>query len=42
MDRQDLKEGITLSYVYNVDCPDYSEFGSIGFARRFGELIRTA
>ena len=42
MDRADLQEGIALSYVYNVDCPDYSEFGSIGFARKFGGLIRTA
>ncbi len=42
MDRADLQEGIALSFVYNVDCPDYSEFGSIGFARRFGGLIRTA
>ena len=42
MDRKDLQEGIAFSYVYNLDCPDLSEFGSIGFARRFGGLIRTA
>lgn len=42
IDREDLKEGITFSYVYNIDCPEYSEFGSIGFAVRFGGLVRTA
>lgn len=31
-----------LSYVYNVDCPEFSEFGSIGFIQRFGGLVRTA
>ena len=41
-DREDLKDNIALSYVYNVDCPDFSEFGSIGFAQRFGGLVRTA
>ena len=42
MDREDLRDNIALSYVYNVDCPDFSEFGSIGFAQRFGGLVRTA
>ncbi len=42
MDREDLKDNIALSYVYNVDCPDLSEFGSIGFAQRLGGLVRTA
>lgn len=41
-DREDLKDNIALSYVYNVDCPDFSEFGSIGFTQRFGGLVRTA
>ena len=41
-DREDLKEGIAFSYVYNVDCPEYSEFGSIGFVSRFGGLVRTS
>jgi hypothetical protein len=30
-DLQDLKEGCPLCYVYNKDCPEFSEFGSIGF-----------
>lgn len=42
MDKEDLKQGIAFSYVYNMDCPEYSEFGSIGFVARFGGLIRTA
>lgn len=41
-DREDLKEGLAFSYVYNMDCPEFSEFGSIGFAQRFGGLVRTA
>lgn len=32
IDRDDLKNGQTLAYVYNHDMPDCSEFGSIGFA----------
>ena len=30
MDREDLKKGVVLSYVYNYDVPEFSEFGSIG------------
>lgn len=30
MDREDLKNGQTLAYVYNADDPIFSEFGSIG------------
>ena len=30
-DLQDLKEGCPLCYVYNKECPEFSEFGSIGF-----------
>lgn len=30
-DRQDLKEKNPLCYVYNQNCPEFSEFGSIGF-----------
>lgn len=42
LDRKDLEDNIALSYVYNVDCPEFSEFGSIGFVQRFGGLVRTA
>ena len=42
MDNEDIKEGYVLSYVYNFDVPDFSEFGSIGVVNRFGGLIRTA
>lgn len=31
-DRNDLENGSTLAYVYNLDAPECSEFGSIGFA----------
>lgn len=30
-DRQDLKDKSPLCYVYNKDCEEFSEFGSIGF-----------
>ena len=30
-DVADLKNGCPLCYVYNIDCPEFSEFGSIGF-----------
>ena len=41
-DLQDLKEGCPLCYVYNKDCPEFSEFGSIGFevAKMSGGLKR--
>ena len=31
-DRNDIKDGQQLVYVYNKDAPDCSEFGSIGIA----------
>ena len=40
-DREDLKEGSVLAYVVNRDMPDCSEFGSIGFRKNIGGLIRT-
>lgn len=42
IDREDLTQGIAFSYVYNLSCPEYSEFGSIGFVAKYGGLIRTA
>ena len=32
LDREDIKEGRQLVYVFNHDMPDCSEFGSIGVA----------
>lgn len=32
-DREDIKEGQQICYVFNHDMPDCSEFGSIGIAR---------
>lgn len=40
MDREDIKDGYVVSYVYNYDVPYFSEIGSIGILPRFGGLIR--
>lgn len=32
----------TFAYVYNKDCPDWSEFGTVGIISRFGGLIRVS
>jgi len=43
MDREDIKDGIVMSYTINRDMPDCSEFGSIGYRLGSGAgLIRTA
>ena len=39
-DKQDLKEGYAFVYVYNKDDEFCSEFGSIGFKRNIGGLVR--
>lgn len=41
MDREDLKNGITLAYVENVSNKCCSEFGSIGIQLSLGGLVRT-
>lgn len=41
-DRDDIKNGIALAYVKNLDDDICSEFGSIGIKPSFGGLIRTA
>lgn len=41
-DKEDLKEGIPLVYVINVDDMECSEYGSIGVKSFFGGLLRTA
>lgn len=41
-DRQYLSEGYPMAYVYNLDCEEYSEFGSIGVRPSMGGIVRTA
>lgn len=41
-DWKELNEGFQMSYVFNLDIPEYSEFGLIGFKPIVGGLIRTA
>lgn len=40
-DRNDIKNGIALVYVKNMDEDLFSEFGSIGIKPQFGGLVRT-
>ena len=39
-DKEDIKEGRVLAYVYNKDFDWYSEFGSIAIKSQFGGLVR--
>jgi len=39
-DRKDLVDGYPLSYVFNQDDPDCSEYGPIKIMPRFGGVIR--
>jgi hypothetical protein len=41
-DKGNLSQGYAFSYVVNKDEPAFSEFGSIGFRRNIGGLIRNA
>lgn len=41
-DWKELNQGFQMSYVFNLDIPEYSEFGLIGFKPIVGGLIRTA
>lgn len=41
-DIEDIKHGMVFSYVYNLDVPDFSEFGSIGIKNFGGGLLRVA
>lgn len=40
MDNEDIKEGCACVYCINLDCPDFSEFGTIGFQPTNGGIIR--
>lgn len=42
MDNNDLKEGVAVVYVKNLDNEMCSEYGSIGFKQKIGGLVRTA
>lgn len=41
-DLSDVRDGYPLTYTHNYDCPEFSEFGSIGVEKRGGGLIRGA
>lgn len=40
MDREDIKDGYVMAYIYNYDVPYFSEIGSIVVQSRFGGLVR--
>lgn len=40
-EREDLKQGETIAYVYNQDDDICSEFGYVGIRQSFGGLVRT-
>lgn len=39
-DNIDIQDNIVMSYVYNVDYPDCSDMGSIGYRSNIGGLVR--
>ena len=42
LDREELKQGNTYAWIYNVSHPDMSEIGSIQISSKNGALIRIA
>lgn len=40
MDNADLSDGYAMTYCINLDCPDFSEFGSIAFRPINGGIKR--
>lgn len=40
MENEDIKDGYSCVYCINLDCPDFSEFGSIAFQPIFGGVKR--
>ena len=42
MDNKDIQVNYVMSYVWNKDYPDFSEFGSIGIRQKFGGLVRVS
>ena len=41
-DKQDLREGYAFSYVANIGCECYNDFGTIGIRPSQGGILRTA
>lgn len=41
-DKKDLREGCAFSYVANIDCECYNDFGTIGIKPSQGGVLRTA
>lgn len=41
-DMADIREGYAYCYVCNMDCPDFSEHGTIGIKPKNGGVTRTA
>lgn len=41
-DTNDIREGYAFAYVANLDCPQDSEFGTIGIRPSQGGVLRTA
>ncbi len=41
-DLRDIKEGMCLAYVKNIDSDIFSEYGYIGFEMKIGGLVRVA
>ena len=42
MDNEDIQDNYAMSYVWNKDFPDFSEFGSIEIRQKFGGLVRVS
>lgn len=40
MDNEDIKEGYAMVYCINLDCPDFSEFGTIAYQPVNGGIKR--
>lgn len=40
MENEDIKDGYSCVYCINLDCPDFSEFGSIAFKPMNGGIKR--
>lgn len=42
LDREDITSRQQFVFVYNLDYPELSEFGTICFVNKYGSLVRTA
>lgn len=41
MDNEDIRDGYAVTWTENLSCPEFSEFGSIGFRCAGGGVLRT-